>query len=116
MGKYLVISQPTHASSSRSRYAAGEPAFVQDDATTGTGGYKETACGISPAVSGAYVSGFYARMGLSLYQMDLKPPDEGMQEKALELELHLDDLYLDLPLLLVIFPPWPFNNRSGRST
>jgi len=44
-----------------SRYAAGEPAFVQDDATTGTGGSKETACGASPAVSGAYVSCFYAR-------------------------------------------------------
>lgn len=63
MGKHLVISQPTQASSSRSRYAAGEPTFVQDDATTGTGGYKETASGASPAVSGAYVSGFYARWG-----------------------------------------------------
>jgi len=67
MGKHLVISQPTQASSSRSRYAAGSPAFVQDDATTGTGGSKETASGASPAVSGAYVSGFYARSHIQFH-------------------------------------------------
>jgi hypothetical protein len=51
-----------------------------------------------------YLAFMPALMGFDLYQMDLKP-DEGMQEKALELRLHLEDLYLDFPLLLVLFPP-----------
>jgi hypothetical protein len=51
-----------------------------------------------------YLAFMPALMGFDLYQMDLKP-DEGMQEKALELRLHLEDLYLDFSLLLVLFPP-----------